>query len=636
MKISYKHLLNHIEEKPSIDQISESLFQLGHEHEIEDNIFNMEFTPNRGDCLSVDGLLRDLKAFYTIKYNKNLYKEDLKELSIDFKNPSTNICPKIAFLKIQIDQIPKKYKGYLANYFSDFGLKRNNFFTDVSNYLSYETGQPTHCYDASKIKGQLIFQEINKETNFQTLLDKNINLTKENSVFLLNNEVINLAGVIGGKSTSCKTDTKTVIVECAYFHPEKIIGKSIKYDIQSEASYKFERGVDPDCHEQVLRRFISIVSEHSEIRDVSVVFYNFNDSPSVEIPVNVAKINQILGSSVKEQEFSNYLSKLGFIVGRDTLKVPSFRNDIKTQNDLAEEIARVIGYDNIKRSSFNIQKKRVPKDINLEKKLRCFLLDQGFYEVINFPFVNSDSSNAIKVDNPLDSNKKHLRTNITNSLIDNLLYNERRQNDSIKLFEISDVYTFKKSLHKKRKLSLIASGKVGHNYKDFSKKINKSYLSNLFLEFFPNYDLKFKNISRDSLDTKIKSEIISLEINLDKIPDNILDYNETFKPPESFVTYKPISELPLSIKDISFSINDHSKTKILENLLLNFKNDIIKNVYVFDYFNNEPQRKIKIGFRFIFQSKDETLTTKKIDEVLNSVIKLSTDIDGVEIPGLRA
>lgn len=635
MKISYKHLVKFIEENPSIKQISDSLFQLGHEHEIEDHTFNIEFTPNRGDCLSINGLLRDLRVFYTINHNKNFYREDLKELSIDFKNLSRDICPKIAFLKIQIDQIPKAYKGSLNSYFSDFGLKRNNFFTDVSNYLSYETGQPTHCYDANEIKGELVFQEIKKETHLQTLLNKEIILTNENSVFLLNNEVINLAGVIGGESTSCKTNTRTAIIECAYFQPENIIGKSLKYDVQSEASYKFERGVDPECHEKVLRRFINIVSQHTKIKDMSVAFYNFKDNPSIKIPVNVSKINQILGTHISDHEYSSYLLKLGFHIERDIIKVPSYRNDIQTQNDLAEEVARVIGYNNIQRSSISIQKYLQPKDVNTEEKLRFFLLDHGFYEVINFPFVNSGSPDAIKVDNPLDSNRKYLRTNITNSLIENLLYNERRQNDSIKLFEISDIYTNNKSIHKKRKLSLIASGKIGHNYKDFSKKIDKEYLSSIFLKVFPNTNFEFINIPRDSLDTKIKSEIISLEIDLKKISNNILDYKEIFKSPKGFIKYKPISEQPSSFKDISFSINEYSKTKDLEDLLLNYKNDLIKDVFVFDYFNNQSQNQIKIGFRFIFQSKDETLTSEKIDKILNNLVKLSLKIDGVEIPGLK-
>ncbi len=633
MKIAYSHLVQYITEKPSIRQLSDRFFQLGHEHEIEDGIFDMEFTPNRGDCLSINGLLKDLAVFYTVNLNHEIYDEKLDELLIDFENLSKDICPKISFLKIEVDQVPTSYKGCLDSYFKDLSLNKNNFFTDISNYLSYETGQPTHCYDASKLNGRLIFQEIEGEKEFETLLDKKINLTKNNSVFLLNNEIINLAGVVGGKSTSCSIDTKSVIVECAFFEPEAIIGKSVTYDIQSEASHKFERGVDPECHEIVLRRFIKIVSEHSNIKKVSIVSHKFKDIPTVKIPVNVDKINQIIGINIDEEEYLSYLLKLGFSINDRLIKIPSYRSDLKTQNDLAEEVARVIGYDNIARSEITIPKSKKQNNNNIENKLKYFLLDHGFYEVINSPFVSLDLEGVIKVDNPLDSNREFLRTNITNSLVENLLFNERRQKDSIKLFEISDVYTSNNGIHKKRKLSLIATGRVGLNYEDFSKKINKKYLSNLFQEILPDEIFEFQILSRDHMDTKLRTEIISLEVDINRFSNEILRYNEISKSPENYTQYKPISDLPSSFKDISYSIKDYSKMDELQELLLNFQSKIIKNIYIFDYFKNETKQEIKIGFRFIFQSNKVTLTSDQVDIVLNDIIDKSLKIDGIEIPG---
>ena len=138
------------------------------------------------------------------------------------------------------------------------------------------------------------------------------------------------------------------------------------------------------------------------------------------------------------------------------------------------------------------------------------------------------SDQAIKVDNPLDSNRQFIRTNISNSLVDNLLYNERRQKESIKLFEISDIYVFDNGINKKRMLSIIASGRVGLNYQDFSKKINIKYLEDLFKEICPNEVFDFKILSRDLLDTKSKNEIVSLELEISKF-NNILSYKEISK-----------------------------------------------------------------------------------------------------------
>jgi phenylalanyl-tRNA synthetase beta chain len=634
MKIAYSHLVQHIEENPSIEELSNKFFQLGHEHEINGNIFDMEFTPNRGDCLSINGLLRDLAVFYKVELNFETYSQKIDDLLLDFENLSESICPQISFLKLEIEQVPEIYKGSLENYFLDLEQKKNNFFTDVSNYLSYETGQPTHCYDASKIVSKLVFHETDNDIEFETLLDKKITLTGKNSVFSLNNEVINLAGVIGGKSTSCSVNTKTVIVECAFFQPEAIISKSVKYDIQSEASHKFERGVDPDSHDRVLRRFIKIVSEHSNIKDMSIISYNSKDIPADKILIDVNKINKIIGLNLTEADCLSYLAKLGFDFNEGFVKVPTYRSDVKTHNDLAEEVARVIGYDNIPRAEINITKNNKMSNKDIENKLRYFLLDQGFYEVINSPFVSICSKEAIKVDNPLDSNRKFLRTNITNSLVDNLLYNERRQKDSIKLFEISDVYSSIDGINKKRKLSLIASGRVGLDYVNFSKKINIKYLSDLFKEILPNEVYDFVLVSRNLLDTKIKNEIISLEVDIDKFPNEILSYQEISKSPENFNQYSPISELPSSFKDISFSVKSYNKVVNLQNLLLTYKSDIIKSVYIFDYFRNEKMQEIKIGFRFIFQSKISTLTSNQIDSVYNDIITESIKIDGVKIPGM--
>jgi len=634
MKIAYRHLVQHIQESPSIECISNKLFQLGHEHEINGDILDMEFTPNRGDCLSINGLLRDLAVFYKVDLKQEIFTEKVNELQLDFENLSENICPKISFLKLEIDQVPETYKNSLDNYFLDLGLNKNNFFTDVSNYLSYETGQPTHCYDASAMTGKLLFHEIEKNEEFETLLDKKITLTGKNSVFSLNHHVINLAGVVGGKSTSCSTDTKTVIVECAFFQPEQIIGKSVKYDIQSESSHKFERGVDPESHEKVLRRFIKLVKEHTNIIDMSIASYEYKDNPIHQIPVNVHKINQIIGINITENEYLNYLSKLKFDIDKGIIKVPSFRSDVKTQNDLAEEVARVIGYDNIPTSEISIPKNEKTNHKDLENKLRFFLLDHGFYEVINSPFVSLPAEKAIKVDNPLDSNREYLRTNIQNSLVENLLFNERRQKDSIKLFEISDVYSSNNGINKKRKLSIIASGKVGINYEDFSKKINKKYLMKLFKEILPNEVFNFEIVSRDLLDTKIKNEIVALEVDINSFSFDTLSYKEISQLPKSFAQYVPISELPSSFKDISYSIKDYSKAQELQDLLLNYKSDILKNVYIFDYFKNEKQEEIKIGFRFTFQSKKATLNSAEIELVYTDIVAKSLNISGISIPGM--
>ena len=636
MKISYSHLVSKIKENPSIEMISQSLFQLGHEHEIDGDILNMELTPNRGDCLSVNGLLRDLSVFYTVNLKENIYSEKIDKLQLDFENLSQNICPKISFLKMEIDKVPKEYNQYLNDYFMKLNLNKNNFFTDVSNYLSYETGQPTHCYDATKINGKLVLQELGINQEFHTLLDKKITLSDKNSVFSINDEVVNLAGVVGGKSTACTLETKTVLVECAFFEPEAIIGKSLKYDIQSEASHKFERFVDPESQDYVIRRFINIVSEHTNIKDMSFISYEYKKKQAIKIPVNVDKINQILGIDITEDQYVNYLYKLGFIINDNLINVPSYRSDITSQNDLSEEVARIIGYDNISKHKLPLVKGKTSNTDSIENKLRFFLIDHGFYEVINFPFSNEKCIDSIKIDNPLDSSKEHMRTNLINSLLENLVFNERRQKDSIKLFEISDVYTFKNNkIEKKRNLAIVASGRVGHNHIDFAKKINKKYLTNLFKDALPSEDFAIKIYNREGLNSKIKNEIAGCEIDIENFSTEVLNYKEETRPPSSFKKFSQISDLPFSSRDLSFSIKDFSSRQNLEKYILGYENELIKEKFIFDYFYNENSAEIKIGFRFIFQSVNSTITETQVNNVMNDIIRHTEIIKGVTIPGLN-
>ena len=634
MKIAYKHLVECIPSNPSINEISDKLFQLGHEHEITNDIFDMEITPNRGDCLSVRGLLRDLRLFYDVNLDKNLYKKKLEHLDLNFENKAVDFCKNISFLKIEIDEIPSYYKNELSDYLSELNLKSNNFFTDVSNYISYETGQPTHCYDFSKLGNKLKLGFTDRKISFSTLLDKTIELEENEMVFFdRNNKVINLAGVIGGSDTACDKSTKSVIVECAHFSPEIIIGKSVLYDIKSDASHKFERNTDPCCHEFVLRRFLKVIEDHTKIKKTEMFNKSYIDFKQKVIPNDTNKINKILGTDLSSQDCDEYLCKLEFEVDENFLKVPAYRNDVENINDIAEEIARAMGYDNIGLDSFKIS---INDQLNLnfeEKKIKKLLIDNGFYEVINNPFVSANEMKSISIDNPIDSNKKFLRTSLKESLLQNLLYNERRQHDSVKLFEIADVY-FSEPFSSKRLLGIIASGRVDKNYEDFSRQIDDKYIKDILSSSITNFDYQFINIPRESLDTKIKNHISYIEIEIDSSLAVNYEIDTKDENRLKIIQYKPISDFPSSIRDISFSVKDYRNCNILEQLILSFENRLLKEVFVFDYFNNSKKNEIKIGFRFIFQSTESTVTDVQVNEVINEVITSALKIESISIPGL--
>lgn len=634
MKIAYQHLKKNIKSNPSYKELSEKLFQLGHEHEISNNILEMEFTPNRGDCLSLDGLLRDLALFYNVSLKRDYYRDEIDPFEIDFVNNSEKFCNKISFLKIQVKDIPNEYNGLMKNYFSDLDIKKNNFFADVSNYISYETGQPTHCYDSEKIYGPIKLEFLDKSCKFETLLEKTIELDKQSLVFMdCNNQIINLAGIIGAKNTSCHADTKSVIVECAYFDPEIILGKSLKYGINSEAAHKFERNTDRESHDYVLRRFIKIVENHANIEKIELFSKSYTTPKIVQIPFDVNAVNQILGTNINKTECTEYLTKLGFEIQKDTIFIPSFRNDVTSINDISEEIARAKGYDNIKDQNFKINIPSVSKSkaSSEENKLKSLLIDQGFYEVINDPFVSQRSINSVIVDNPLDSNRKFLREDLKNSLISNLSYNERRQKDSIKLFEISDIY-LSNSTSVKRVLGIIASGRIGKNYRDFSKNINQKYIKSLLGDYIKLNDSHFIDVPREEVDSKSKSIIVYLEIEINNHLK--INYQSNYIPNINNINYSQISDFPSSSRDISFSLKDLSKCKVLERSILGFNHDLLKEAFIFDYYINKNTNEIKIGFRFTFQSHNKTITDKDVEAVMKIIISKALSIDTVCIPGL--
>ena len=365
--------------------------------------------------------------------------------------------------------------------------------------------------------------------------------------------------------------------------------------------------------------------------DKVLEFYKKRDE--ILIPFNFEKINKILGTNIEENDCLTFLNKLGFLITNNVIHVPSFRNDINSLNDISEEIARAVGYNNIKSKKINIDVKKETQINFNEMKLKKLLINHGFYEVINNPFVGEGSNESVQVDNPLDSNKNYLRTNLKDSLTTNLLFNERRQKDIIKLFEVSDLYSSENKIGKKV-IGIIASGRIDKNFKDFSKKIDKKYLEKILRNIKSN-DIKIEEISRQSLNSKSKDIITYTEIEIDKIIDVQSTYDDLTIKGIRDIKYEPISEFPSSNRDLSFSIKDFSECKKLEELLINFENKLLKDVFVFDYYRNENVGEIKIGFRFIFQSRDSTITDDEVNKVMNLVISDALKIKTVSIPGLK-
>ena len=220
-------------------------------------------------------------------------------------------------------------------------------------------------------------------------------------------------------------------------------------------------------------------------------------------------------------------------------------------------------------------------------------------------------------------------------MISNLLYNERRQKDSIKLFEISDVYKKDSEILPTKVLGIIISGRLGNNYKDFSQKLDHNYLNRLLNKNSLNEHFKIVEISRNDLDSKKKDKIFYVEIKLDDIPD--LFFSDLVDPEEksiNFIKYVPISEFPSSTRDFSFSIKNLSKVKEVLKLLDGISDEIIKKSFVFDFYKDSKSETVKLGYRFVFQSTSKTLSDEEINRKVNEIIAPIIELNGVSIPGM--
>ena len=217
--------------------------------------------------------------------------------------------------------------------------------------------------------------------------------------------------------------------------------------------------------------------------------------------------------------------------------------------------------------------------------------------------------------------------------MNNLIYNERRQKDSIKLFEISDIYSSNERISSRKMLGIIGTGRLDKNYKDFSKKIDNSFIAAVLGDYVQKASISYDEISRQQLNIKGKNPIIYSEFEISLFNKNILEYKPKISRADKFISYNPISEFPSSTRDLSFSLESIDELKTLENLILNYKNQYLKDVFVFDFYHNDKNGQTKIGFRFVFQSNVSTLTDSEINQILELVIEDSLIIKGVDLPG---
>jgi len=672
MKISINWLKNYITLNSSIPQLIKALDSIGllvdRWDEIDgDIILEIETYANRPDTLGHLGVARELAAVFGSVIKKHNWPltevEERTSENIDIQIWDDELCPRycgIIVKDIEIGPSPL----WLTDKIKAIGLNPINNVVDVTNYVLYSTAHPIHAFDLAKITGKkIIVRRAKKKEVLRSLEGEDIQLTDTDLVIADEKKPIALAGIIGGEETSISESTQDVFIESAVFDPVSVRKSRKKAGIQTDASFRFERGADISFPPTAALMVASILSQMGGKATKGIVDVYPRPRKNKTVVLRNHRIAELLGLEIDDAFVEKTLSSLEFEVsvqqkGIWQVRVPSFRIDIEREVDLIEEIARFYGYDKIPSLLPPLTGMEPVKNQKRDvlPKLRQLLFLYGFDEVVNLSFSDPEKEaefktgrERIKIRNPISSKASLLRTTLIAGLLDNVSWNRNRGAEGICAFEIGNTYFWEDdSCVEQLNLALVASGSVGlthwqakTNKIDFYhiKGVCEALMTHLRYEPYsfqeedsPYYEeglslsLLFKGervgslglLKKEILDAfNLEGDIWAAEIALDVLLE---------KQPQNF-QYNPVTRYPKVSRDVSF-ITDRDVTyqqikEVIE------KNSIpyLEKFELYDRFSGSsiPKGKISLSFRFVFRHFHRTLQTEEVDNIQQKIIKALKD-----------
>lgn len=640
---------------------------------LDDTIIEVEVTPNRPDLLGMLGIAREVAAMLNTTYSKpkisfnETQPPTEKFISVEIQNP--DLCPRYCARLVKNITL-KPSPLWIQARLRACGLRPINNVVDITNYVMLEYGQPIHAFDFDQIAQHKIIIRTAKEGEKITLLNGNeYTLNSENLLIADPEKPIALAGIMGSSYSSILPTTKNVIIECAYFKPQNIRKSSISLGVSTDASYRYERGTEPNRLEEIVNRVAQLIQETAggEICQGIVDKYPKKILPPT-ISLRPERVNKILATQLTTPEICSYLERFEFTINEkeDILSVtaPTFRPDIKEEIDLIEEIARAYGYQNITSPYFiphieNRWQKRI------FRKILTHLVEIGFFEVCNLSFTSpsyfdklrlpSDDPRrqAIELTNPPGEHFSILRTSLIPNLLNNAALNLSQNYEDFKLFELNKVYwaedadlTFE---------PYFLTGIIVGNASPFHwtqkseepsffdvKGIIESLLKILRVEnvrFIPSREPFYLQDQAAEIivnDTSVGSlGVLNQEVckNFDIGPSvRLFNLNMTKLLqliPKTEKTYSPPIKFPPLTRDIALISPVDLSAAEIESAIRSVKPDIIKDVKLFDVFTG---KQIKKGFRSLafhitFQSPKQTLIDEYVDKLFDKIIKkLQTEL----------
>ena len=450
-----------------------------------DLVFNIGLTPNRSDAMSHLGVARDLRAALMHKGHKSELitpsvssfhiNSRTKKININVEDP--NICPRFSGVCIENVSIKESPK-WLKNKLKSIGLTPLNNVVDITNYVLHEIGQPLHAYDFDKITTKSINIKTLKEgTEFTTLDGVTRKLTKNDLMICESDTPMCIAGVFGGQNHGITNETKSIFLESAYFDPVSIRKTAKHHGINSDASFRFERGICIDSVEYALKRASILICELCDGKISSDIIDEYPKKPEeTSILLNFSKTNKLIGQEIPREEIKSILTSLDFKINNITetgvgITVPFYRHDVTRECDVVEEILRIYGYNKIKLSnnlSLPIVQESYNKNYKTENTIANLLIPYGFNEIMNNSLTNNKlnilSRESVNIINSISSDISQLRTSLLESSLKTLKFNLNRKNKNNKFFEFGKIYEMVEGKTiESRRLSIIFANDLFNN-----------------------------------------------------------------------------------------------------------------------------------------------------------------------------
>ncbi|MCP6718983.1 MAG: phenylalanine--tRNA ligase subunit beta [Patescibacteria group bacterium] len=633
----------------------------------KDWLLDIDILPNRGpDCFSHLGIAREISAVLNIKlqFGGSKLKEqeqkakDLIEVKVNDKND----C-----LRYTVRVIDGVKVGYSPKWIRDrlrvLGLKSINNVVDIANYVMLETGQPLHAFDRAKISKQKItVRRAEKGERIITLDNERYSLDKDILIIADEKGPLAIAGIKGGKKAQIDKKTKTIVLESANFDPAVIRSGSKKIDLKTDASWRFEHGLDLDLTESAIDRAAYLIEELTGGKTYQglIDFYPKKALPK-KIKLYLGYVRSLLGVEISDSKINRILERLDFGIkkmksGYIMVEVPTYRLDISIPEDLIEEIGRVYGYHKI-HSVFPVSAIIPPEkniDIFWEDMTKSILKEAGFTEVYSNSFINRNqakifnhsASNLIEVINPTSADYQYLRPSLIPNLLNNLKRNQKLFKD-IKIFESGKIFKKEKTKEKKA-LTGVISGDAFYMAKGIvDLLLNKLGISGIWYDQYQPtpeeseisiwHSKKLAEIKVDQEEIGFLGEISSKITDQLKLEPKVVvfdfDFEKVLKLVSEEKEYRPISPYPSAVRDIAILVPRQVSVEQILNKIERLGGMLIKDIDLFDIYDGEelPEGKKNLAFHIIYQAEDRTLSSEEIDKVQNKIVKALEKESGWEI-----